>query len=39
MKTAKELNSHLFIETDAYSEFYSFALNEYPEKVNIHKNR
>jgi hypothetical protein len=39
MKTSRELNSHLFIETDAYSEFNSFALNEYPEEVNIHKNR
>jgi len=39
METSRELNSHLFIETDAYSEFTSYALNEYPEEVNVHKNR
>jgi len=39
METSRELNSHLFIETDAYSEFTSYALNEYPMEVNVHKNR
>jgi len=39
METSRELNSHLFIETDSYSEFTSYALNEYPEKVNVHKNK
>lgn len=39
METSRELNSHLFIETDAYSEFTSYALNEYPEEVIVHKNR
>jgi len=39
METSRVLNSHLFIETDLYSEFTSYALNEYPEEVNIDKNR
>jgi len=39
METSRKLNSHLFIETDLYSEFTSYALNEYPEEVNIDKNR
>ena len=39
METSRELNSHLFIETDAYSEFTSYALNAYPVEVNVHKNR
>jgi len=39
METSRELNSHLFIETDTYSEFTSYALNEYPEEVNVHNNR